>query len=73
MKLFVWHGDGVLEDYTSGQIVALGNDLQEALTAVRTECGYCMDSFPNDRPTDVVDLGDCPGVQPRAWVTWGGG
>jgi hypothetical protein len=72
MKLYVWVGDGVLHDYTSGHITAIAEDLEGALAAIRAECNYGMDSFPNDKPTAVIDFND-PSIQPRAWVTWGGG
>ena len=73
MKLFVWHGGGVLMDYTNGQITAIANDLEDALLAIEKECHYCMSSFPNHRPSDVIDLGECPSVEARAWVCYGGG
>ncbi|PFG78695.1 hypothetical protein [Lactococcus lactis] len=74
MKLFIWQGDGVLQDWTSGQIVALAPDLEQALKAIENECDYCMDSFPNHNPTEIIDLGQCSEkVQNKAWVTWGGG
>lgn len=72
MKLFVWEGDGVLTDYTNGMIVALGSDLQEALGAIRAKADYCMNSFPNDKPTSVIDLGPSA-AKPDAWVCYGGG
>lgn len=72
VKLFVWEGDGVLTYYTNGQIVAIAPDLEKALLAIERECPSCMRSFPNHRPSDVIDLGDCPGVEPRAWVCYGG-
>ena len=71
MKLYVWQGDGVLQDYTSGMICALGNDLQEALTAVRASCDYCMGSFPNDRPSAVIEID--ANTKPQAWTCYGGG
>ena len=70
MKLYVWEGDGVLEDYTSGMIVAIAEDLEGALAAIRAKCDYCFQSFPPDRPSQVIDLDD---AKPEAWVTWGGG
>ena len=30
LKLFVWEGDGVLQDYSSGMICVLAYDLEEA-------------------------------------------
>jgi hypothetical protein len=72
VKLFVWHGAGVLEDYTYGQIVALASDLGGALAAIEAECDWAEGGFPSI-PTEIVDLGECPDVQQRAWVVWGGG
>lgn len=72
MKLFVWHGDGVLDDYTSGQITAIAPDLESALLAIAKERSYCMGNFP-PHPTDIVDLSDVSNIEARAWVTWGGG
>lgn len=80
MKLFVWHGAGVLQDHTSGQITAIAPDLESAFLAIEKECPHSMGLswkrrdmilFPPN-PTDIVDLGDVT-VEPRAWVTWGGG
>ena len=72
MKLFIWYGDGVLQDYSSGMICALGHDLQEALEVIRKECDYCMGSFPNDMPTETIEFGRTR-RPPRAWICWGGG
>jgi hypothetical protein len=72
MKLFVWEGSGVLQDYTNGMIVAIAPDLQTALNAIEKECSYGMQSFPTNKPSSVVDLGAVE-VEPRAWVCWGGG
>lgn len=73
MKLFIWIGDGVLQDcWTSGQIVALAPSLEEALKQVDEEMGYESDSFPRNEPTQVIDLDDVK-TQNEAWVTWGGG
>lgn len=71
MKLFIWEGDDVLMDYSSGMICALGNDLQEALSAIRESCDYCMDSFPNDKPSAVIEIN--ADTKPQAWTCWGGG
>jgi hypothetical protein len=56
MKIFVWEGDGVLTDYTNGMIVAIAADLESALLAIEAKCDYCMQSFPNHKPTQVVEL-----------------
>ena len=61
MKIFVWEGDGVLTDYKNGMIVAIAADLESALLAIEAKCDYCMQSFPNHKPTQVVELGDCGG------------
>lgn len=72
MKLFVWEGRGVLTDYTDGMIVAVASDLAEALLAIEAKCNYCMDSFPQHRPTEVHDLGNST-ARVDAWVCYGGG
>lgn len=72
MKLYIWEGDGVLQDYTTGMICAIGADLEDALKAVEVACNYCMNSFPTHRPSEVIDLG--PSIaSPKAWVCYGGG
>lgn len=72
MKLYIWEGDGVLQDYTSGMIVALAEDLEGALKAIETACNYCMNNFPNHKPSEVHDLGPVTAA-PKAWVCYGGG
>ena len=72
MKLFVWEGDGVLEDYTSGMVVAVAVDLQAALKAVEQVCPYGMNSFPCHQPTSTLEVGSVSDA-PKAWVCWGGG
>lgn len=73
MKLFIWEGDGVLQDYTSGMIVAMAPDLETALETIKGICSHCMGSFPM-QPTEIVDLGTTSEpVTPSAWLTWGGG
>lgn len=37
MKLFIWHGDGVLEDWSSGQITCIAKDLPTALQIIDEE------------------------------------
>ncbi|NMP59070.1 hypothetical protein [Enterococcus mundtii] len=71
MKLFIWHGDGVLEDWSSGQITCIAKDLPTALQIIDEEMGYESDSFPREEPTEVIELG-IEEAQPRAWVTYGG-
>ncbi len=69
MKLFTWYGDGVLEDYQSGMIVVLATSLVEALEIIDKEHGYATNSFPRDKPTQVIDLEINP--KSEAWVCWG--
>ncbi|MBS7578390.1 MULTISPECIES: hypothetical protein [unclassified Enterococcus] len=70
MKLFIWHGDDFLEDWSSGQITCIAKDLKSALSVIDEEMGYQSDSFPRDRPTKVIDLKD-EKIWQEAWVTWG--
>lgn len=72
MKLFIWEGDGVLTDWTNGMIVALANDLQEALTAIEAKCNYCMSLFPGHKPSQIIEVG-ISDAKADAWVCWGGG
>ena len=65
LKMFVWHGKGVLTDYTNGQICALAHNLEEALELIKKECDYCMESF-NVLNYEIV-------TSPKAFVQWGGG
>lgn len=74
MKLFIWQGEGVLQDYTSGQIVVLAPDLEQALQEIESHGSFIMDNFPRYTPSQIVDLGECTeNVQNEAWITWGGG
>ncbi len=73
MKLFIWEGDGVLQDYSSGMICAIGEDLPDALRAIEEACNYCMNSFPQNSPTEVVNIGRPKNIKRRAWTCWGGG
>ncbi len=66
LKLFVWEGDGVLQDYTSGMIVALAHNLEEALKEIEKECNYCMTSFQVNQ-YKIYEL-----KEPKAWLVWGG-
>jgi len=48
MKLFVWQGDGVLQNWTSGIMIALAHDVDEARTLIRERhamtAGYMADN-----------------------------
>jgi hypothetical protein len=52
-------------------ICAVAPDLEAALSAVEQKCDYCMNSFPNNKPSKVLELGD--DINPEAWVCYGGG
>lgn len=73
MKLFVWNDDDTLRDYKHGMVAALGNDLQEALTAVSVVDPNAVRNITAEKPTAVVDLGSEYKAAPVAWVCWGGG
>ena len=71
MKLFIWQGAGVLEDYGSGMIVVLAPDLAAAYRAGdRTLAG--SDDMRTVTP-EVVDLPGCAPKRPRVWHVYGGG
>jgi hypothetical protein len=78
MKLYVWEGDGVLQDYTSGMICAIADNLEDAwkvieradeATTWQHEGKERVWNFPQ-YPTTVIDLSN---AQPMAFVCWGGG
>jgi len=71
MKLYVWEGPGVLEDYSTGMIVALAESLPAALRAVDRTAGMVIDDARSHDP-QVTDLGPVR-KRPRAWLVWGGG
>jgi hypothetical protein len=70
MKLFVW--EDVLTDYTSGMVVAIAKDVDEAR---RVACGGDVDSGNwiarelSAKP-EVIDLDD---PKAQAWIVYGGG
>jgi len=62
-KLYVWEGEGVLEQYGTGLIAVLASSLDEALKLIKEKCSYAMDSFPvNDYR--IID-------KPEAFISWG--
>lgn len=65
LKLFVWEGDGVLQDYSSGMICVLAYDLEEALKLIEDKCDYCQNSF-DASAYKIIE-------KPEAFLTWGGG
>ncbi|EOS7917679.1 hypothetical protein E0T54_RS05450 [Enterococcus hirae] len=71
MKLFIWHGDDVLESWTSGQIVCIAKDLETALKVIDETDEATFENFPSEEPTEVIELGDLQ-IEPKAWITWGG-
>ncbi len=62
LKLFVW--EDVLRDYTSGMMVALAHDVDEARALLRKELDYSNEM--NAEPTHVVE-------NPAAFYVYGGG
>ena len=67
MKLFVWNDGNTLGDFKHGMIVAVAPDLESALKAIEAECNYCMNSFDNANPTQVIELP----TEPKAFVCYG--
>lgn len=68
LRLYVWEGEGILQDYDSGMIVALAHDAEEARALVRaTDYGYL--------PSVLEALGREPAVydEPTAHLVFGGG
>ncbi len=68
MKLFIWHGMDVLG--SSGMVVAIAGDLEQANRAVRRQMLSAANRYPEDEPSEVIDLGKFKGAH-RAWVCRG--
>lgn len=65
MKLYVW--ENVLTDYTSGMMVAVASNVDEARARLLEECSYIPDEDLTKEP-QVFDL-----LRSVAFVCWGGG
>jgi len=65
MKLYVWEGQGTLQDWSSGMICVLAHNLEEALRLIAEKDPATTCKF-NPTNYQMVD-------QPEAFVCWGGG
>ena len=69
MKLFIW--EDVLTDWSPGLVVAIGNDLEDALAAIK-EVDAVARGVLRATPSEVIELNSV--TPPRkAWLVWGGG
>ena len=73
MKLFVWNDSDTLCDHKHGMVIALGNDLHEALLAISAIDSQAVRNITAEKPTQIVDLKAVHDPLPSAWVCWGGG
>ena len=67
LKLYVWEGDGVLQDHTPGMVCVLAHDWWEALTLIQQQCSYCLQNMP------VLDCKVVELDHPEAFICFGGG
>ena len=67
LKLYVW--EGVLEDYTSGSIFVIANNVTEARKLAGEQSIQARKDV-EAKPTRVIDLAN---AKPEAWLCWGGG
>jgi len=66
LKLFVWEGDGVLQDYTSGMVCVLATDLQQAFNLIREKYDdYYLNDLARIEPKVIEE--------PEAFAVYGGG
>ena len=65
LKLFVWEGEGVLQDWSSGMICVLAHNLDEALKLIKEKQSSCINNFP---VTDYKVI-----EEPEAFICYGGG
>lgn len=70
MKLFIWEGDGVLEDYSTGLICVIAEDLEEANNIILKEIGKYA-KYPKNSPSEIIDLNDK--INKNIWCVYGGG
>lgn len=75
MKLYIWYGDEVLRDWTSGQITVLASSLEDALKQIDTSDMYSRpvdeDDFPRNEPSVVIEL-ETGKIPKGVWLTCGG-
>lgn len=64
LKLFIWEGQGVLTDYSSGMIAVLAKNHSHALRLIEEKCSYAMGSFPVNY-YKIIE-------KPEEFVVWGG-
>ena len=62
LKLYVWEGPGVLEDYTNGMICVLAHSLEEALDLIAKK--YSWYEFPPEQYKVYTE--------PEAFAVYGG-
>lgn len=66
LKLFVWEGQGVLQDYTPGMVCVLAENLEQAIKLIGEKYeSYYFSSIPFEK-YKVYD-------QPEAFACYGGG
>ena len=65
-KIFVWEGGGTLQDCSSGMIVVVARNLEEALKMIEGKCDYCMQNFR------VNGYKTYPINEANVWLVWGG-
>lgn len=73
MKLYVWHGEGVLQNYTSGIVVVLAASAEEAWKVLEAEdhtAAWCLRGC--DGGNTQIDPEEFDLDTARAFVCWGG-
>lgn len=89
IKLFVWEGDGVLQDYTSGMVCVLASSEREAWNilykydplaywALTGRSSRHSDPVPDFDPSsckneNIIHPKKCCVTAPAVFVCWGGG
>lgn len=68
-KTYIW--EGVLTDYTSGMVVAMGRTKREALAQVRKDAGES--AFKECSGLEPEVLNPDKMSTPRSFHVWGGG
>jgi hypothetical protein len=74
MNLYIWEGEDVLTDYTSGMICTIANSLDEAYDLNEPETygdPRKGKSAYKAEPSRIISLNNT--TKPEAFVCWGGG
>lgn len=71
LALYVWEGDGVLEDYYSGLVCVLARSEQEAWSLLKVKDETAAWSLSGEGSSERIEPKRV--TEPEAFACWGGG